>query len=576
MLFFDRRMMFKKVFFLSAILGILFMFQNCTPQFSTLSSSSTINQSLSDITDSFASMRSQLSAVPTSSSDKYGLKGDCITDDTIALRSFFKVGGRLKKPFGKCYLVSDTIEIPSNIIVEGEGPETLIKMHVPYGSTARPTLNLAGSGSRTTSNIRLSKFAVDGGGANMTKLPEKYNGNIGFGVAILVQSSNTIISDITVTNGWDCGVGFYQLGCIDGGEGQQCNGYPKNVVAERITCRTNGIGENSKQLGSCVDALTSQNTLVQDSVDYGSATGFIADFGGNATGVFRNLKTYDNIKYGYWIGTSSVVFENIESHRSLGHGLVLDVYASGIGAVGAVPTVGRINGFTAIAPSKSGMLLAASGWEIKDAKVIAANQSNSNYSAFFASAQAASIPGLPKALTNTKLIRPIAINDSKFSAKHLYGFDLERLDPAIKCIAIEFEGANLSGAMGAMSPQSNSFPCQTTSDVQVHSQYRDWVILMFKTILLRTDAELILNPPGIEYYTSVLMNGSTKESVVAELKASDEYFVKHLFLDILQRPGRKEGIAYYMNELKTGAASRQALTDWFKHLCATHHNNECL
>ena len=115
----------------------------------------------------------------------YQAAGDCQTDDTQALRNFFQVGGRLLAPPGGCYRVSDTIRVPSRVIVSGDGPSSLIKMVLPQGSPVRAVLDLSGSGLQTTSLIQLSNFAVDGGNPSVGYLaaPVSYSGNL-FGCRI--------------------------------------------------------------------------------------------------------------------------------------------------------------------------------------------------------------------------------------------------------------------------------------------------------------------------------------------------------------------------------------------------------
>ena len=125
--------------------------------------------------------------------------GDCVTDDTLALQKFFQVGRRLLAPPGGCYKISDTITVPSNVVVTGEGPQSLIKMVLSRGAPVRAVLDLSGSGLHSISGIQLSNFAIDGGNpvAGFLSAPSAYSGSLLAGDAVIVQSSDSLISSLT-------------------------------------------------------------------------------------------------------------------------------------------------------------------------------------------------------------------------------------------------------------------------------------------------------------------------------------------------------------------------------------------
>lgn len=398
----------------------------------------------------------------------FGLKGDCQTDDTEALRNFFKKGGLLKKPSGSCYLISDTIFIPSNIEVHGQGKSTLIKMQVPYGSYARPVLDLSGSGSRATANIHLSKFAIDAGGQFMNRPPIKYNGNIGYGNAITVQSSDSTLTDMWIKNSWDNGIGFYQLGCIgDNNPNQQCNGHPLNVTALRIECEKSGIGEGSHMLGACVNALTSRNTLIADSIDRGSSSGFTVDYWGGATATLRNLKTYNNKIAGFWIGTPFVSIENVESHgvqvrpaqlgnETAGHGMVIERFASNRGPLGQVPQVGSLKNFKSTNADRHGLVIAASGWKIENVEIVDPNRLQKNFAAILGLVNLIEVTGVPVGVSNTTVINP-QVRSTNSSSSFDYGYDEETRNAG--CISIDIQGGQLGGRVAEKSPRAGKSPC---------------------------------------------------------------------------------------------------------------------
>jgi hypothetical protein len=581
-----------KLSFVVLSIALLLGFQNCNrfTSLNSLTEQSSVVLS-KDNYDLGAQIPKSLDAISSLNSNEFGLMGDCQTDDTAALQSFFKKGGILKKPNGSCYLTTDTIFIPSNVQVQGEGPETLIKLKVPMNSAARPVLDFSGSGTRTTTNIHISKLAIDGGGDRMTQLPIKYNGNIGYGSAIIVQSSQSSVTDVKVMNAWDTGIAFYQLGCLDGGPGQQCNTFPKNVTALRITCQNNGIGEGSKFLGSCVGALTSQNTLIADSVDYGSAVGFHHDYGGAAQATFKNLKTYNNHLVGYWIGSAQGYFENIEAYDTLddhklnnplsGNGLVLDRFASGRGDIGKIPNVGIIKNFKSVGARKSGMVVAASGWKIENAEIISANQSNQNHSAILGLGSSQQIAGLSIGVSNTDIIN--AKVSSLSSYPHQVGFGYQEEIHEGSCISMNFIGGSLKGNRGQFSPEVGHQQCtnQTVNVVEIENLIKK----IFLEILKREPQKA-----GLDYYVQMYMSGKSMVDIREEIGLSTESqciksggtfnidllrcvcpeasilvgkscqivamnyedIVRKAFQDILKRDPLQAGLDYYVSLLKSG------------------------
>lgn len=573
-------------------IALLLGFQNCN-RLSSLNTSSE-QETIAAASDSAyagAQIPKALDSMSSLSSDQFALKGDCQSDDTAALQSFFNQGGVLKKPTGQCYLITDTIFIPSNIQVQGEGPETLIKLKVPMNSAARPVLDFSGSGTRTTTNIHISKLAIDGGGDRMTQLPAKFNGNIGYGGAILVQSSNSSVTDVHVKNAWDNGISFYQLGCADGGPGQQCNTFPKNVSALRIFCENNGIGEQSGFAGSCVGALTAQNALIADSVDYGSAVGFHLDFGGAAQAVFKNLKVYNNHLHGYWIGSTQGYFENIEAHNTIGdhrlhhpmagHALILDRFASARGSAGNIKQIGVIKNFKSIGAGKSGMIVAASGWKIENVEIISPNQLNQSYSAILGLGDSLEITGLSLGITNTDIINPVVKNSDKYPYQAEYGYDEEVHGDS--CISINIQGAVMSARSGQQSSRVGTRPCSNqTVDVK---KIENLITNIFLEILKRAPQRA-----GLDYYVQQFLSGKSMVDIKADINSSDEaqclqsggvfnitnlnctcpegttlserkckiivlsyeQIVKKIFLDILKREPLQAGLDYYVGLLKSG------------------------
>lgn len=554
-------------------LPFVVLFQNCSGQFKSMNDPDQSSE-ISNAVGASLSVEGEGAKIPQffseSESSEFPLKGDCKADDTEALRAFFKKGGLLRNPAGGCYLVSDTILVPSNIQVRGEGASTLIKLRVPMGSSARPVLDFAGSGSRNTENIHVSNLAIDAGGEFMNQVPVHYNGNIGYGNAILVQSSNSSVSDVWIKNAWDNGVGFYQLGCIsENNPNQQCNGQPMNVSAIRIQCENSGIGERSKQLGACVNALTSRNTLIADSIDQGSSTGFTVDYWGGASATLRNLKTYNNKIAGFWIGSPNVTIENVESHgvsvrpsqlanETAGHGMVIERFAANRGALGQVTQVGRLKNFKSTNADRNGLVIAASGWNLANIEIVDPNRSNQRYVGVLGLVNVVEMPGTPIGISNTSLVNVRVRSGSGGAPGFDYGYDEQTRN--LGCISIDVVGGDFVGRVRGKSERSHMARCASPTQLE-RETVLEYVIGLFKTYLYRSESEIQMlkqNPQsGLFYYTDLLMGGTARSVVENEIRGSDEAFVKSKFLEIFGRLPLKTEFEPLFAKLKSGQSRSQ-------------------
>ncbi|MBV1855759.1 ricin-type beta-trefoil lectin domain protein [Catellatospora tritici] len=277
----------------------------------------------------------------------WGAWRDCVHDDTNALGAFVGQGGTLTLPNG-CYRVTRSVHVPALTQLAGESQSgTIIRFGAPAGSPIEPTLDLDGD------RITIANLTIDGGNvsAGTYATPAVYSGMIQAGAAILVKGSHTKLTSLTVNNGWDNGIGLMGFS-YSGGAYHQANGVPVDIQVDHISCANNGHGAGG---GACVDALTATSVTVSDSVDHGSASGFIIDYWGGANAIFQNLVTYDNTYDGYWIGAPGTL-SNIQTFHAGRNGIWIDTTASDGGA---------IDGFYAESPQSDGMLLMASSWQVR-------------------------------------------------------------------------------------------------------------------------------------------------------------------------------------------------------------------
>lgn len=119
----------------------------------------------------------------------YGAVGNGSTDDTTALQDTFDAaesagGGIVYIPTGT-YL-TDSLEIPSNITIQGDGPSSLLTLKA--GANEYVIRNNDPSGGNE--NITIQNIACDGNGANQS---------IGINTILLDKVENALIQGVTAT-----------------------------------------------------------------------------------------------------------------------------------------------------------------------------------------------------------------------------------------------------------------------------------------------------------------------------------------------------------------------------------------
>lgn len=292
----------------------------------------------------------------------YGAKGDCSTNDTTAMQSFFNGGsGYVSIPSGGCYKVTNSVKIPSNSSFTGAGPAALIKLVLAGGSPAVPVLDLSGSGQTTTTGISLGNFAVDGGNAAGLSAPVVYSGNKSAGAGILVQSANTTITNVTVSNAWDNGIAVGQ----PSGSTTTNSAAPSFVTVSGIQCLHNGYGSGG---GACFDNLAGAQVTLSHSIDFQSEFGFIVDFGSGAVSAYSNLMAKASNRSGYYIGSPNTTLVNLQSNFANQAGMWIDIFAAGGGS--------SLTNFTSENATQQGLLLMAGQWQITN--VVVKNASTGN------------------------------------------------------------------------------------------------------------------------------------------------------------------------------------------------------
>lgn len=111
---------------------------------------------------------------------------------------------------------------------------------------------------------------------------------------------------------------------------------------------------------------------------------------------------------------------------------------------------------------------------------------------------------------------------------------------------------------------SSSVASPIETIVEVYVQYLD-----------RDYDSLQSDLPGIGYWVDQLRAGLSKESFIAQVKASDEYFVRQSYKTYLKRSGALREISYWIGEIASGRKSRTAVVADLQYACANRLNGEC-
>jgi hypothetical protein len=94
-------------------------------------------------------------------------------------------------------------------------------------------------------------------------------------------------------------------------------------------------------------------------------------------------------------------------------------------------------------------------------------------------------------------------------------------------------------------------------------------------VLERTPAEMAQDSAGIAYWVSRVQAGLTAAGLSAELRASDEYFVRQAYVTHLRRKADVGGVAYYVEELRAVRKTRAQVTADLQFICAQRIGGEC-
>lgn len=118
----------------------------------------------------------------------------------------------------------------------------------------------------------------------------------------------------------------------------------------------------------------------------------------------------------------------------------------------------------------------------------------------------------------------------------------------------------------ALNPQGSSIDAATARNI---------AIAIMTEVLNRTPAELAGDGAGIAYWTTRIQGGVSQDQMRAELRDSDEYFIRQAYVTYLRRAADAAGVRFFLEEIKAGRSSRSKVVADLQNICAQRVNGEC-
>lgn len=107
------------------------------------------------------------------------------------------------------------------------------------------------------------------------------------------------------------------------------------------------------------------------------------------------------------------------------------------------------------------------------------------------------------------------------------------------------------------------------------SELFNYVKYVYKTILERTDVEIVQDLGGTTYWVNQLKNGFAKEQLISSVRASTEYKIRQIYKEELRRKADSEGLLYWIKQVELGAIDLNGVRASLRDACVKHLNGEC-
>lgn len=104
---------------------------------------------------------------------------------------------------------------------------------------------------------------------------------------------------------------------------------------------------------------------------------------------------------------------------------------------------------------------------------------------------------------------------------------------------------------------------------------RELVVSAFIKILGRTAAENAQDEGGIGYWEALVRGGMTAATLESNLRASDEFYIRGLYTTIFQRRPVMQEVQYWLEQIKSGLKSREAVRLDLEYACRNKIGGEC-
>lgn len=248
---------------------------------------------------------------------RFGVKGDGITIDTLALKNAVASGySALFFPRDMLILQDDTIVITTEQRWFAGGPVTF-KNAQANGAAIKPMLDAKAKWTHTPG------FTWDHNAQSGNYTPNTvYGGNPIAGSAILLQGDDSYMNRPTVNNAWDNGIAIVK---INTSTNLAVPGYPRGFVIDNPRTSSCGVGVHTGttpgKIGAGVDNASGIG-VIKGAIDFYSYVSFINDIGAGARGVWSDCIGYypqldasnpsNGSGYGLYSGSPDSDFTNIQ------------------------------------------------------------------------------------------------------------------------------------------------------------------------------------------------------------------------------------------------------------------------
>lgn len=216
--------------------------------------------------------------------DRFGSWGNNTKDHTKILQDAANSGENIFIPpldaaGGQKWNVEEPSEWLSDVTVSGAGDNSKIKLMRASGDRACPVFIAKEGGG----NISFQDFQIDGNGANLINPSDTDQFMVVYGSAFIVCAEETHIQNVTVRNGWDCGIVL-----IATRNGTGTAGYPNDCRIYNTKTFNNGCGYHvlggPGYIGSGINNGSGARLQVIGCFDKGSRGAVTVDDGGGASG----------------------------------------------------------------------------------------------------------------------------------------------------------------------------------------------------------------------------------------------------------------------------------------------------